>query len=350
MGLFGKKGGGGKRVRIFFMTDVHGSERTYRKFINSAKFYKVDHLVMGGDIEGKYLVPIVDEGGGHYRVTLQEELFKLNGTDELKGVQDRIETLGFYYVVVSEDEIRAMQEDKSLVDAAFKKEAHARLQRWIALADERLADTDIKCYVTGGNDDPQELVDLLEASQSDHVINCEGRIVTLDDTFPMANCGYSNPTPWDTPRETDEETLEKYLEESLQGIDDFTNAIFNFHVPPYDSTLDDCPKLDWSTDPPSPIDRRRRGAVGARRQPRGPQRGRAPSAAARAHRAHPRVARLGQDQALDYREPGQRVRRRDPEGVHPDIGAGQDRGLSDDVGVRLLASSLDVTVTRSSRV
>ena len=253
MGLFGKKSSGGKRVRIFFMTDVHGSERTYRKFINSAKFYKVDHLVMGGDIEGKYLVPIVDEGGGHYRVTLQEELFKLNGTDELKGVQDRIETLGFYYTVVSEDEIRAMQEDKSLVDAAFKKEAHARLQRWIALADERLADTDIKCYVTGGNDDPQELVDLLEASQSDHVINCEGRIVTLDDTFPMANCGYSNPTPWDTPRETDEETLEKYLEESLQGIDDFENAIFNFHVPPYDSTLDDCPKLDWSTDPPSPV-------------------------------------------------------------------------------------------------
>jgi Icc-related predicted phosphoesterase len=253
MGLFSKKSGGGKRVRIFFMTDVHGSERTYRKFINSAKFYKVDHLVMGGDIEGKYLVPIVDEGGGHYRVTLQEELFKLNGADELKGVQDRIETLGFYYVVVGEDEIRAMQEDKSLVDAAFKKEAHARLQRWIALADERLADTDIKCYVTGGNDDPQELVDLLEASQSDHVINCEGRIVTLDDTFPMANCGYSNPTPWDTPRETDEETLEKYLEESLQGIDDFENAIFNFHVPPYDSTLDDCPKLDWSTDPPSPV-------------------------------------------------------------------------------------------------
>ena len=39
----------------------------------------------------------------------------------------------------------------------------------------------------------------------------------------------------------------------MQGIDDFTSAIFNFHVPPYDSTLDDCPKLDWSTDPPAPI-------------------------------------------------------------------------------------------------
>jgi len=254
MGLFGRKGGaGGKRVRIFYATDVHGSERTYRKFINSAKFYKVDHLVMGGDIEGKFLVPIVDEGGGHYRVTLQEDTSHLDGEDELKALKERIETLGFYHVVVSEDEIRAMQADQSLVDDAFKREAHRRLQDWIELADERLSDTDIICYVTGGNDDPQELIDLLEASQSDHVVNCEGRIVMLDDVFPMANCGYSNPTPWATPRETDEETLEKYLEESLQGIDDFTSAIFNFHVPPYDSTIDDCPKLDWSTDPPSPI-------------------------------------------------------------------------------------------------
>jgi uncharacterized protein len=254
MGLFGKKAGSAeKRIRIFYMTDVHGSERTYRKFVNSAKFYKVDHLVMGGDIEGKFLVPIVDEGAGHYRVTLQEELSHLDGPDELAAVKDRIETLGFYYVIVGEDEIREMQADQSLVDAAFKKEAHARLERWIALADERLAGTDIKMYVTGGNDDPQELIDTLEEKQSERVINCEGRIVMLDDTFPMANCGYSNPTPWDTPRETDEETLEKYLEHSLEGIDDFTSAIFNFHVPPYDSTLDDCPKLDWSTDPPAPI-------------------------------------------------------------------------------------------------
>jgi len=254
MGLFSKKGGSKEdRVRIFYATDVHGSERTYRKFINSAKFYKVDHLIMGGDIEGKFLVPIVDEGGGHYRVTLQEDLSHLNGEDELKAVKERIETLGFYHVTVSEDEIREMQADQSLVDAAFKREAHKRLESWIALADERLAGTGIMCYVTGGNDDPQELIDLLEAADSEHVVNCEGRIVMLNEAFPMANCGYSNPTPWDTPRETDEDTLEKYLEESVQGIDDFGSAIFNFHVPPYDSTLDDCPKLDWSTDPPAPV-------------------------------------------------------------------------------------------------
>jgi len=253
MALFKKKGDGAKRVRLFYATDVHGSERTYRKFINSAKFYKVDHVVMGGDIMGKFLIPIVDEGGGHYRVTLEEQLNHLDGDDAVKEFKDRIETLGFYYVVVGEDELREMQSDQSRVDEAFRREAHARLERWIALADERLADTEVKCYVTGGNDDPQHLMDVLENAHSEHVVACEERIVMLDGLYPMANCGWSNPTPWSTPRETDEATLETLLEKSVQGVEDFTSAIFNMHVPPYDSTLDECPKLDWSTDPPTPI-------------------------------------------------------------------------------------------------
>jgi uncharacterized protein len=253
MALFKKKDGGGKRVRLFYATDVHGSERTYRKFINCAKFYKVDHLVMGGDIMGKFLIPIVDEGGGQYRVTLEEELHHLDGDDAVKEFKDRIETLGFYYVIVGEDELREMQSDQSRVDEAFRREAHARLRRWIALADERLADTEVKCYVTGGNDDPQHLMDVLENAHSEHVVACEERIVMLDDAYPMANCGWSNPTPWSTPRETDEATLETILEKAIEGVGDFTSAIFNMHVPPYDSTLDECPKLDWSTDPPTPI-------------------------------------------------------------------------------------------------
>jgi Icc-related predicted phosphoesterase len=248
-----KDGGGGKRVRLFYATDVHGSERTYRKFINCAKFYKVDHLVMGGDIMGKFLIPIVDEGGGHYRVTLQEELHHLDGDDAVRDFKDRIETLGFYHVTVTEDALRELQSDQSRVDEAFKQEAHARLERWIALADERLDGTEVKCYVTGGNDDPQELMDLLESAHSEHVVNCEGRIVMLEETYPMANCGWSNPTPWSTPRETDETSLETILEKAVEGVEDFENAIFNMHVPPYDCTLDDCPKLDWSTDPPSPV-------------------------------------------------------------------------------------------------
>jgi uncharacterized protein len=254
MAFWSKKNGAeAKRVRLFYATDVHGSERTFRKFVNGAKFYKVDHLVMGGDIMGKFMVPIVDEGGGHFRVTLQEELSHLDGESAVQQVRDRIETLGFYHVTVTEDELHAMQADQANIDATFKKLAHERLERWVAMADERLAGTDVKCYVTGGNDDPQDLLDLLDSIHSEHVINCEEKIVLLEDTYPMANCGFSNPTPWQTPRETDEEHLEELLEKAITGVEDFTSAIFNMHVPPFDCTLDDCPKLDWSTDPPTPI-------------------------------------------------------------------------------------------------
>jgi uncharacterized protein len=254
MAFWSKKNGAeAKRVRLFYATDVHGSERTFRKFVNGAKFYKVDHLVMGGDIMGKFMVPIVDEGGGHFRVTLQEELSHLDGESAVQDVRDRIETLGFYHVTVTEDELHAMQADQANIDATFKRLAHERLERWVAMADERLAGTDVKCYVTGGNDDPQDLLDLLDSIHSEHVVNCEEKIILLEGTYPMANCGYSNPTPWKTPRETDEATLEQLLEKAIVGVEDFTSAIFNMHVPPYDCTLDDCPKLDWSTDPPTPI-------------------------------------------------------------------------------------------------
>ena len=227
-----KDDAGAKQTRVFFATDVHGSERTFRKFLNGAKFYKVDHLIMGGDITGKFLVPIVHERDSHYRVTLQGTTESLEGDSALQAVKERIETLGFYHVTLEEEALHAMQDSQGEIDALFRQLGRERLERWIALADERLAGTPVKWYVTGGNDDPMDVLTVLENMESEHVINCEGKVVMMDDRYPMANCGYSNPTPWDTPREVEEEVLEEHLEQAVQGIDDFTSAIFNFHVPP----------------------------------------------------------------------------------------------------------------------
>ena len=51
-------------MRIFFATDIHGSEVCWRKFLNAGKFHKADVLVMGGDMTGKAMVPIVARDGG----------------------------------------------------------------------------------------------------------------------------------------------------------------------------------------------------------------------------------------------------------------------------------------------
>ncbi|HKZ76102.1 MAG TPA: metallophosphoesterase, partial [Actinomycetota bacterium] len=72
MGLFGKKGTPkGDPTRLFYACDIHGSEPTYRKFLNAAKFYEVDALVFGGDLMGKLLIPIVRDAGHTWRARLQ---------------------------------------------------------------------------------------------------------------------------------------------------------------------------------------------------------------------------------------------------------------------------------------
>src|SRR6266700_6123714 len=58
-----------ERVRVFYATDLHGSEVCWRKFINAAKFYDADVLICGGDMTGKAIVPIVEENG-HFTVTM----------------------------------------------------------------------------------------------------------------------------------------------------------------------------------------------------------------------------------------------------------------------------------------
>jgi Icc-related predicted phosphoesterase len=50
--------------RIFFATDMHGSEITFLKFLGAASFYKADTMILGGDITGKAVVPLIKRDDG----------------------------------------------------------------------------------------------------------------------------------------------------------------------------------------------------------------------------------------------------------------------------------------------
>lgn len=69
----------------------------------------------------------------------------------------------------------------------------------------------------------------------------------------MISIGYSTPTPWKTPREITDEALGEMIENMVSLVTDLSHTIFNLHDPPVDSSLDTCPMLDWSKDPPEPI-------------------------------------------------------------------------------------------------
>jgi uncharacterized protein len=254
MGLFGKKSKK-KLSRLYYATDLHGSQRTFRKFLNAGKFYKVDILIMGGDIIGKIAVPIIAEGNGRYRATLQGTTEHLETQEELKSLTDRMETLGFYYKTMEEDEVKALMADEKKVNALFHELAKQRLEQWVELAGERLSGTGIRCFVTGGNDDYPDVLEALphQKTGAEPLINCEGDVVNVDDAHTMISLGWSTPTPWDTPREVTDEELGKMIDGLVAQVPDMNHAIFNFHDPPNDSTLDTCPQLDWNTDPPSQI-------------------------------------------------------------------------------------------------
>ena len=236
MAFLGKKGK--KLTRLFFATDIHGSERTYRKFINAGKFYEANVIVMGGDISGKLMIPIIKEGNGRYRATLQGTVRKVETEEELKQLQDRIGLLGFYSQIMSEDEYRDLSSKPDEVSALFHKLARERLSEWVELAETRLKGTGIKCFVTGGNDDDPEVLEAIQGAGHESFFACEGQVVQVDDSHTMASVGFSNPTPWKTPREIPDEQLGQIIEGMCAEVKDFSRCIFNFHVPPLDSTLE----------------------------------------------------------------------------------------------------------------
>lgn len=252
MPLFGR-GQRGKGTRIFFATDVHGSERTYRKFLNAGKFYGADVLVMGGDIMGKLAIPIIREREGVYRATIHGRVERLETEAELAAAQDLIGFMGFYHRVMDEDEYREVRADPGRVEALFHDLATERLTRWIDLAESRLSGTGIRCLASGGNDDVPEVMKALEREDTVSFVACENAVVPLDDDHVMVSLPYVNPTPWHTPREAPEEELWTMAGRVIGRVPDMSRTIFNFHAPPKDSTLDTCPQLDWTTDPPRQI-------------------------------------------------------------------------------------------------
>jgi Icc-related predicted phosphoesterase len=253
MSFLFKKKPAKKLTRLFFATDLHGSERTYRKFINAGKFYQANLLVMGGDITGKLLIPIIKEQNGNYRATLQGRVEHMSTQAELDGLLERLGTLGFYYKVMSEDEFRELQADPKAVDTLFHEKARERLEAWVDLAEKRLVGTGIKCFVTGGNDDDPEVLDAIHRTDTQSFFGCENQVAQVDEDHAMISVGFSTPTPWKTPREISEEQLAEMIAGMVSQVSDVPCCIFNFHDPPRDSTLDTCPMLDWTTSPPQPI-------------------------------------------------------------------------------------------------
>ena len=229
------------RTRIFFATDIHGSDRCFGKFLSAAEAYKASVLILGGDITGKMIVPIVKDTSSSYRVYFLGRQQRLRSEQELKTIMTSIRAVGYYPHLTNEEELEEMQKDPAKVREMFRKMMTESVSNWIRQAEERLKGSGVKCFISAGNDDEYYIDPILNSS--DYVVCPEGKVLNLDHIHEMASCGFTNMTPWKCPRDIPDEKLAEKIDELMKKVNDKSNCILNFHCPPYGTAIDLAPKL-----------------------------------------------------------------------------------------------------------
>ncbi|MGC9099587.1 MAG: metallophosphoesterase family protein [Candidatus Micrarchaeia archaeon] len=227
-------------MRFFFTADIHGSEIVSNKLTNAAQFYNVKNIVVGGDLAGKNLVPILKEGN-KYRLNLFGEQ-KIVKENELPDIEKEIRNAGEYYKIMDKDEYEKAKGDEARIEDLFKEEAMSNLEAFLAKAEEKLKRLGGKLYIMPGNDDYDEFNELLEKHAGNVIVPIDQKIVDIEG-FNLLGYGYSNPTPWNTPREKSEKEIYNDLKKLVEK-EDHEKSIFAIHVPPYNTKIDKAPKLD----------------------------------------------------------------------------------------------------------
>jgi uncharacterized protein len=234
-------------MRVYFATDIHGSETCWRKFLNSGKHYEANVMVLGGDMTGKALVPIVQDGKDHWHATLLENRREFESEEEVEEFENSVMRRGYYPFRTDPDQMSELSASEELRNELFHKEMLGTVERWMRMADEKLDGTGIDCFVSPGNDDQFEVDEIISGAK--RVRLAEGQVVEFGD-FQMVSTGWSNRTPWDTYREEDEDDLAERLRKmTSQVTTPPEKTIYNFHCPPYGTGLDDAPEIDENMRP-----------------------------------------------------------------------------------------------------
>jgi hypothetical protein len=229
-------------MRILYGSDFHGSDAVYRKFLASAIQYKANVLMVGGDVTGKAMIPVIHQGGGRYETELFGEAKKAATPDELHSLERSISQVGFYPIVLEKDEAEDLEANPARMGARFEQEMCTRVREWMQLAEEKLTPLHMSLYFMPGNDDLASIDGVIAEFKTIH--NPDMRCLELEGGYEVIGLSNANLTPWLCERDVDEDVLASKLDELAGMLQKPEQAIAMLHVPPYSSGLDTCPELD----------------------------------------------------------------------------------------------------------
>jgi len=229
-------------TRILYGSDFHGSEAVFRKFLASGLQYKVNALMVGGDVTGKAMVPVIHQGAGRYQATLFGDEKKSSTPDELEKLKKAISNVGFYPIVLEKDEAQELENDPVKMGTRFELEMCNRVREWMKLAEEKLLPQHITLYFMPGNDDLHSIDNVINEFKS--IRNPDMKHFEMEDGYEVVGLSNANLTPWLCARDVDEQELTRKLDELAAMIQKPERTIAILHVPPFGSALDTCPDLD----------------------------------------------------------------------------------------------------------
>lgn len=234
-------------VRVYFATDVHGSERVWRKWLAVPEHYKADILILAGDLTGKSIIPLIEQKDGTYTCKIFGRRMVARNKREIDKVKDDIRFSGYYPIVCTQKEVEELKRNPKKVDELFERVMVDNMRRWLHMVEEHVP-KDVKVIVMPGNDDTFSIDKPIK--ESERVIYPLKKAIPLCFDYEMISMDWSNPTPWDSPRECSEKELWKKLEKLVSFVTvDWSRVICNFHCPPYMTLLDLAPKLDKDLKP-----------------------------------------------------------------------------------------------------
>jgi Icc-related predicted phosphoesterase len=228
-------------MRLYYASDIHGSEKLWRKFLNAPSFYDVDVLIMGGDLTGKVMVPLIEDKPGRWVARFLGREQKVKGEDKAAELEKRIRLNGQYPIRISPAQMERLERDEAHRHEVFCAVMRCELEGWLELAHEKLDGTGVRCFLMAGNDDEWDIDPVLDSSLAP-VENVGERVVRFNGV-QLLSSAFANPTPWDSPRELPEDELLAKLEGLAAELDPDLPTIFNLHVPPHDTGLDLAPQL-----------------------------------------------------------------------------------------------------------
>lgn len=235
------------KLRILFASDLHGSEIVFEKLIDATINWQANALIIGGDISGKTMIPIIKGTSDIYQASFLGKNLSLKSQQDLIRLEKDISNSGSYPIYLEPVEFEAMRENANLKNDRFILEMKLRLARWINYAKTKLNDHNIRFILMCGNDDKFELDDVI--TSSDYAENPEYKILTLGGEHEVVGESGANLTPFNCPRDIDEETLLGRIEAKMKNIQDPSNAILVLHAPPFNSQLDTAIKLNKDLKP-----------------------------------------------------------------------------------------------------